>query len=59
MHVYLDQVRKAIKSRQSPDSRRASATAYVKTVIQALQDNSLTIWEGRNKVLHGPDHETD
>jgi hypothetical protein len=59
MQVYLDQVRKAIKSRQSPDSRRASATAYVKTVIQALQDYSLTIWVGRNKVLHGPDHETD
>ena len=59
MHVYLNQVRKAIKSRQSPDSRRASATAYVKTVIQALQDYSLTIWEGRNNALHGPDHETD
>ena len=25
----------------------------------ALQDYSLTIWEGRNNVLHGPDHETD
>ena len=59
MHVYMSQVRKAIKSRKSPDSRRASATAYVKTVIQALQDYSLTIWGGRNNVLHGPDHETD
>jgi hypothetical protein len=60
MHVYLDQVRKVIKSRQSPDSRCASATAYAKMVIQALvQDYSLTIWEGRNKVLHRPDRETD
>jgi hypothetical protein len=60
IHVYLNQVRKAIKSRQSPDARRASAaTAYVKTVIQALQDYSLTIWEERSKALHGPDHETD
>ena len=33
--------------------------AYVKTVIQALQDYSLTIWEGRNKVLHGQNHATD
>ena len=48
MHVRLDQVRKAIKSRPSPDARRVSANAYVKTVIQALQDYSLTIWEGRN-----------
>ena len=59
IHAYLDQVWKAIKSRPSPDARRASATAYVKTVIQALQDYSLTIWEGRNKVLHGQNHETD
>jgi hypothetical protein len=48
MHVRLDQVRKAIKSQPSPDARRVSANAYVKTVIQALQDYSLTIWEGRN-----------
>jgi hypothetical protein len=59
IHEYLTQVRKAIKSRKSPGARRVSATAYVKTVIQAIQDYSLTIWEGRNKVLHGPDHETD
>jgi hypothetical protein len=58
-YEYLTQVRKAIKSRKSPGAQRASATAYVKTVIQAIQDYSLTIWEGRNKVLHGPDHETD
>ena len=49
--AYLNQVWKAIKSRPSPDARRASATAYVKTVIQALQDYSLTIWEGRNKAI--------
>jgi hypothetical protein len=59
IHVYLNQVRKAIKSRPSRDAKRASATAYVKTVIQALQDYSLTIWEGRNKVLHGQNHATD
>jgi hypothetical protein len=28
-------------------------------VIQALQEYSLTIWEGHNKVLHGQNHETD
>ena len=59
MHRCMDQFREALKSRPSPDARRASATAYVKTVIQALQDYSLTIWEGRNKVLHGQNHETD
>jgi len=31
----------------------------VKTVIQALQDYSLTIWEGRNTALHGKNHETE
>ena len=45
MDAHLDQFRKAIKSRQSPDAQRVSANAYVKTVIQALQDYSLTIWE--------------
>ena len=59
VHVRLDQVQKAIKSRPSPDARRASATAYVKTVIQALQDYALTIWEGRNKVLHRKNHATN
>ena len=59
IYEYLTQVRKAIKSRKSPGARRVSATAYVKIVIQAIQDYSLTIWEGRNKVLHGPDHGAD
>jgi hypothetical protein len=31
----------------------------VKTVIQALQDYALTIWEGRNKVLHRKNHATN
>ena len=34
MHRCMDQFREALKSRPSPDARRASATAYVKTVIQ-------------------------
>jgi hypothetical protein len=59
MHASMDQFRKAIKSQPSPDARRVSANAYAKTVIQALQDYSLTIWDGRNTVLHGQNHETD
>ena len=31
----------------------------MKTVIQALQDYSLTIWEGRNTALHGENHESE
>ena len=38
MHAYLNQIQKAIKSRPSPDAWCVSANAYVKTVIQALQD---------------------
>ena len=53
MHARMDQFRKAIKSQPSPDVRRVSANTYVKTVIQALQDYSLTIWEGRSTILHG------
>ena len=59
MHASMDQFRKAIKSQPSPDARRVSANAYAKTVIQALQDYSLTIWDGRNTVLHGQNHEAD
>jgi hypothetical protein len=36
--TYLNQVRYALKSRPSPDARRATANAYLKTVTQALQD---------------------
>jgi hypothetical protein len=43
MHTYLNQVRKALKSGPSPEARHVSANAYVKTVIQALQDYALTI----------------
>jgi hypothetical protein len=28
-------------------------------VIQALQDYSLTIWEGRNTALHAKNHDTE
>ena len=31
---------------------RPSANSYLKTVIQALQDYTLTIWAGRNAALH-------
>ena len=55
----MDHFRKAIKSQPSPDARRVSTNAYAKTVIQALQDYSLTIWDGRNTVLHGQNHEAD
>jgi len=44
--TYLNQIRHALKSRPSLDARRASANAYLKTVIQALQDYILTIWTG-------------
>ena len=53
MHARLDQVRKAIKSQPSPDARRVSTNAYAKPIIQALQDYSLTIWEGCNTALQG------
>ena len=59
MHVRLDQVRKAIKSRPSPDARRVSANAYVKMVIQAPQGYTLAIWEGRNTALHAKTHDTE
>jgi hypothetical protein len=59
MHARMDQFPKAIKSRPSPDARRVSANADMETVIQALQVYSLTIWEGRNTVLHGQNHEAD
>ena len=36
--TYLNQVRYVLKSRLSPDARRAAANAHLKTVIQALQD---------------------
>ena len=52
MPTYLNQVRHALKSRLSPDARRASANSYLKTVMQALQDYTLTIWAGRNAALH-------
>jgi len=56
MHAYLNHVRKAIKSPPSPDARCVSAKAYVETVIQALKDYTLTIWEGRNTALHAKNH---
>jgi hypothetical protein len=59
MHQRMDHFREAIKSQPSPNARRASATTYAKTVIQALKDYSLTICEGCNTILHGQNHETD
>jgi hypothetical protein len=59
MDAYLNQVRKAINSRPSPDARRVSANAYVNMVIQALQDYTLTILEGRNTALHAKTHDTE
>ena len=59
MHAYLNQVRKDIKSQPSPDARCVSADAYVKMVIQALQDYTLTIWEGQNTALHAKTHDTE
>jgi hypothetical protein len=56
--TYLNRVRHALKSRSSPDARRASANAYLKTVIQALQDYTLTIWAGRNAALHAKTQDT-
>ena len=51
--TYLNRVRHVLrKSRPSPYAQRASASAYLKTVIQALQDYTLTIWTtGRNTAL--------
>ena len=57
--TYLNQVRHAIKSRQSSDARRASANAYLKMVIQALQDYTLTISTGRNAALHAKTQDTE
>ena len=48
-----------IKSRLSPDARRASANACPKTVIQAHQDYTLTIWTGRNAALHANTQDTE
>ena len=48
-----------IKSRPSPDARRASANACPKTVIQAHQDYTLTIWTGRNAALHANTQDTE
>jgi hypothetical protein len=59
MHTYLNQLQKAIKSRPSPDAWCVSANAYMKTVLQALQDYTLTIWEGRNAVLYAKTHDTE
>jgi len=59
MPTYLNQVRHDIKSRPSPDARRASANAYLKTVIQALQGYTLTIWDGRNAALHAKTQDTE
>ena len=50
--TYLNQVRHAIKSQPSPDARRAFANSYLKTVIQAPQDYTLTIWTGRENSRH-------
>jgi hypothetical protein len=59
MPTYLNQVRKAIKSRPLPDARPVSANAHVKAVIQALQDYTLTISTGRNAALHAKTHDTE
>ena len=59
IHVRLDQIQKGYQESTIPDARRVSANAYVKTVIQALQDYSLTIWEGRNTALHGKHHQSE
>ena len=57
--TYLNQVRHAIKSRPSPDARRASANAYLKTAIKTLQDYTLIIWAGRNTALHSKTQDTE
>jgi hypothetical protein len=57
--IYSNQVRHALKSRPSPDARRASANVYLKTVIHALQDYTLTIWTGRNAAFHAKNQDTE
>lgn len=44
---------------ESTIARRASANAYLKTVIQALQDYALTIWAGRNDEFHAKTQDTE
>ena len=58
LSTYLNQVRHVLKSRPSADARRTSANAYLKTVIQALQDYALTIWTGRNAAIHAKTQDT-
>ena len=56
----MQQVRHALKSRPFPDARRASVNIYdLKTVLQALQDYTLTIWTGRNAALHAKTQDSE
>jgi hypothetical protein len=59
MPTNLNQVRHDIKSQPSPEARCASANAYLKTAIQALQSYTLTIWAGRNAALHAKTQDTE
>ena len=62
MSTYLNQIRHARKSHPSPDAGRASANAYLKTVIQALFKTTLlatSIWTGCNAALRAKNQDTE